>query len=121
MTELSPRLQEKVTQLYDRLKSAVENPNLLSVHDQLFLVGSAMALAEEFPDLKGWEKKLIVETVLNIIVKELARELESPILDKILTPEVIGTIIELIISASKGEFHLNERCKAIRKFICCLN
>lgn len=117
---LSPRLEEKVNDLYNRLHEAVEHPDLLSTHDQFFLIGSAMALAEEMPDLKGWEKKLIVEAVLNLLVRDITRKMNNPIISQIMTPEVISTIIELIVAASKGEFHLNEKCKSFRKFICCL-
>jgi len=113
---LSPRLEEKVGELYDRLNEAVKNPDILSIHDQFFLIGSAMSLVEEIPGLKGWEKKLIVETALNKIVGKISRELKNDLLIKILTPDVISTLIELVISASKGEFHINERC--LKRFIC---
>lgn len=75
-----------------------------------------MQAVEKYPELSGADKKDLVIIVLKRLVEEFdIGESEGEIID-ILIDNAMPIVIDLVVSASKGELGLNKISMKIKKF-----
>lgn len=95
------------SQLYDAIKSAIENPSEITVATFVLLVPKAMELVEAIPNLSGTEKKKLVIDVLARLVADLPiqDEVKATILSFI--ENQLPTVIDIVVNSSIGEYAIN--------------
>lgn len=94
--------EDAITIIYDRIRDSIVNKHI-SVANVLILVTSAMKIMEEFPAFSGEQKKRIVIVVIQKLFAEIQMTDQDRIAMKILVEMTVNKMIDVIVSAAKGE------------------
>lgn len=108
MAEFAGRVGAIFDDCYKKLqKKIVEHNITISVKTVTFVIKIAMEIAEA-TELKGQEQKTLVEGIVRKLVKHSDIEDEKKqLVIAMLNEGVVGDVIDLVVSASKGELNIN--------------
>ncbi len=94
--------EDAITIIYDRIRDSIVNKHI-SVVNVLILVTSAMKIMEEFSAFSGEQKKRIVIIVIQKLFAEIQMTSDDRIAMTILVEMTVSKMIDIIVSAAKGE------------------
>jgi hypothetical protein len=109
--------REAITRLYTQLKDIVGDATV----DRENIVGIALALmqlVEEYPDIKGPQKKDLVLHVLKLFIKDTIPDQSEAELVTSVVELTLPTVIDTIVSVDKKELKIKLR-KGCRKLLAC--
>lgn len=108
MAEFAGRVGAIFDDCYKKLQKKIAEHNItISVKTVTFVIKIAMEIAEA-TELKGQEQKTLVEGIVRKVVKHSDIEDEKKqLVIAMLDEGVVGDVIDLVVSASKGELNIN--------------
>jgi len=109
--------EEDVKKIYDGVKKTFLETTI-TTGNVIILAVQAMQLVERTPNLTGSDKKRIVIQVVKLIVDEFDLDSETKAAIHLVIDTTLPVSIDLIISASRGEFGLNSLKTKFAKLCC---
>ncbi len=110
--------QELVGQIYDEAKKLLVNGKV-DPAGLLSLTAKIMELVERSPGLQGFEKKQVVIEVVKKLVDETDLSEEDNAKVDVIIETTLPMAIDVIVSASRGAFNLNNLRTKLRKLCAC--
>lgn len=93
---------------YNKLTHAISSRGLeINLKSIVSIIKLAMEIVES-TQVKGKEQKVLVEKIVRkIVVKSPISDAKEKLLLDMIDEGIVGNVIELVVSASKGEINLN--------------
>jgi hypothetical protein len=114
MTDLASRFNT----IYDKLKAIIHEKEV-SASNIMSIVASAMRIVDSFGDLSGPQKKEIVIGLIKKIVDDLPLKVGDKDSIQAFIDFTLPTVIDNIISATKGKFFNMAKDKIKSSWNCC--
>ena len=97
----------------EKVFNQVKTVKTVNTKEMVSVVANVMETTEKLVNADGKEKKNVVETVIELLINDSENEL----LKDTFSSEVVGSLIEVIISATKGKYKLQSKWKKFKN--CC--
>ena len=108
LVEVKDTLQERVVGVIMQVKNSL-GENKITADTIHVIIKQVMELVDKF-SIPGKEKRVYVVTIVKELVDDLAEdETEIKLINDMIEKRVLENTIDLIISASKGDFDINNK------------
>jgi hypothetical protein len=117
-------MQQVQTEIVTLIMNAVRERHITTLSTVHF-IAECMKLVETFPNLSGEQKKLLLVEALKDVAKgkdnvkgtsdDIISEKQLNVLEMMLTENIVGEVIELVIDITKHKFTLEKGEKVAKK------